>query len=279
MTELSHDFQRISRAIEFLENNVTRQPSLKEVASTVHLSEFHFQRLFQRWAGISPKKFLQFLTIEHAKKLLEGSRSILDVSYETGLSSTSRLHDLFVSVEALTPGEFKERGQGLTISYGVHASPFGECMLAVTERGICRFKFLGKGDAEREVKMLKKEWPNAKVVQKPAVTEPYLRKVFAGTHGASESLSVLLKGTNFQIKVWEALLRIPRGTAVSYEDLAKLIGQPSATRAVASAVAQNPVVFLIPCHRVIRKMGIFGDYQGGSARKKAILVWEYAKVS
>lgn len=276
MSELSHDFQRITRAIEYLERNVARQPSLKEVAGTVHLSEFHFQRLFQRWAGISPKRFLQFLTIEHAKKLLEQSRSILDVSLETGLSSSSRLHDLFVSVEALTPGEFKQKGDGLTISYGIHASPFGECLLAVTDRGICRFKFVSKKDSEREIHFLKKDWPNAGIVRKPTVTEPYLQKIFADVRRSTVPLPVLLKGTNFQIKVWEALLRIPRGSAVSYEDLARFIGHPKATRAVASAVAQNPVVFVIPCHRVIRKIGVFGEYQGGSARKKAILGWECA---
>ncbi len=271
-TERSSDYHRIARAIEFLERNTARQPSLKEVASVVHLSEFHFQRLFKRWAGISPKRFLQFLTIEHAKKMLEESRSLLDVSYEAGLSSTSRLHDLFVSVEAITPGEFKEKGRGVTISYGIHATPFGDCLLGVTDRGVCRLKFLNGGRDHEEVRQLKKEWPAARVVESPRTTRQYVEKIFERKNRIP--VPVMLQGTNFQVKVWEALLKIPKGAIVSYEDVASVLGTPSATRAVASAIARNPVVFLIPCHRVIRKIGVFGEYQGGATRKKAILAWE-----
>ncbi len=280
-SELSGDYHRVARAIEFLERNSARQPSLKEVARLVHLSEFHFQRLFKRWAGITPKRFRQFLTIEHAKKMLEESRSLLDVSYEAGLSSTSRLHDLFVSIEAITPGEFKEKGRGVTISYGIHPTPFGDCLLGVTDRGVCRLKFLNGGGEHKEIRQLKKEWPAARVVESPRTTGQYVEKIFERKNRSP--VPVMLQGTNFQVKVWEALLKIPKGAIVSYEDVASVLGTPSATRVVASAIARNPVVFLIPCHRVIRKVvrrtpsgEWFGEYQGGATRKKAILVWESA---
>lgn len=277
---LVQDYERVARAIEYLQNHRDRFPRLQEVARAVHLSQYHFQRLFKRWAGISPKRFLQFLTVEHARKLLRYSRSLLDTSMEMGLSSSSRLHDLFVSVEAITPGEYKRKGRGVTIWYGVHPTPFGQCLLAVTERGLCRLKFLAGTGAAAEVRRLKAEWPEARVIENPRMTKPYALRIFT-RNGESKRrpLPVVLKGTNFQLKVWEALMRIPEGTLASYEDLARMVGKPQATRAVAGAVAKNPVVFVIPCHRVIRKMGVFGDYQGGATRKKAILAWEAARKS
>jgi len=272
---LSEDYKRMERAILFLEENYHRQPSLKEIAASVHLSEFHFQRLFTRWAGVSPKKFMQFLTFDHAKKLLEDSRSLLDTTYEAGLSSPGRLHDLFVNIEAVTPGEFKQKGAGLTIFYGLHPSPFGECLLAVTDRGVCGLSFIEKENPKKAVRYLQSKWPQAKLIEKPLVTKPYVDKIFGKSSGnGTPKLNLFLKGTNFQIKVWEALLKIPAGCVVSYEDIATRIGKPTASRAVGSAVANNHVAYLIPCHRVIQKIGAFGNYRWGAPRKKAMLVWE-----
>jgi len=285
--QASEDYARIEKAILFLEKNFRRQPDLKEVAQSVHLSEYHFQRLFTRWAGISPKRFLQFLTTEYAKKLLEESRSILDVTYAAGLSSPGRLHDLFVTFEAVTPGEFKKKGEGLVITYGFHPSPFGECLLSVTDRGICGLAFLQEGDREKALEDLKNKWKQAKFCENPDYTRSLVHRIFfslpQARRAASEQektapLSLFLKGTNFQIKVWEALLKIPPGAVLSYEDIAIHMGKPGASRAVGHAIAQNPIGFIIPCHRVIQKIGLVGDYHWGTARKKAILGWEAAKL-
>jgi AraC family transcriptional regulator of adaptative response/methylated-DNA-[protein]-cysteine methyltransferase len=280
MPAASDDYSRIEKAILFLEKNFQDQPSLGEIARSVNLSEFHFQRLFRQWAGISPKRFLQFLTIEYAKKLLEESKSVLDAAYEAGLSGPGRLHDLFVSVEAVTPGEYKAKGHGLQITYGVHSSPFGPCLLAVTDRGICGLSFPDHADREEAVRNLKQKWEGANFSENPNVTGPVVECIFPrNREKGARRLNVILKGTNFQIKVWEALLRIPLGAVVSYEDLAVHVGRRNAARAVGNAVGQNPIAFLIPCHRVIRKMGATGNYGGGPARKKAMLAWEAARRS
>jgi AraC family transcriptional regulator of adaptative response/methylated-DNA-[protein]-cysteine methyltransferase len=272
------DYQRVEKAIQFLTENYHQQPSLHEVARSVNLSGYHFQRLFRRWAGISPKRLVQFLTLEHAKQALEESRSLLDATYDAGLSSPSRLHDLFVNAEAMTPGEFKAKGAGLEISYGFHPTPFGECLLAVTERGICGLGFLGEGGRKQTLEDFKRRWPAAAFREDSRKTRSYINKIFSfKKRNGNGPVKLLLIGTNFQIKVWEALLRIPPGAVVSYEDLARRLGKPSAARAVGSAVGQNPISFLIPCHRAIRKMGITGDYHWGAARKKAILAWEAAR--
>jgi len=278
MQTKAEDYQRIEKAIEFLAENYHQQPSLEEVARRVNLSEYHFQRLFRRWAGISPKRLVQFLTLEHAKQMLEESRSVLDAAYDAGLSSPSRLHDLFVTAEAMTPGEFKAKGAGLEISYGFHPSPFGECLLAVTERGICGLGFVGEGGRKQTLADFKRRWPAARFQENPEKTGSYLHGVFtAKRRNGAHPVKLLLMGTNFQIKVWEALLRIPPGSVACYEDLARQVGKPSAARAVGSAVGRNPISFLIPCHRAIRKIGITGDYHWGAARKKAILAWEAAR--
>jgi AraC family transcriptional regulator of adaptative response/methylated-DNA-[protein]-cysteine methyltransferase len=280
MQAMRKDYLRIEKAILFLENNYRRQPALCEVARTVNLSEYHFQRLFRRWAGISPKRFVQFLTLEYAKKLLNRSRSLLDAAYDAGLSSPSRLHDLFVNAEAVTPGEFKKRGAGLKISYGFHSSPFGECLLAVTDRGICGLGFVGRGGRESALRDLKDRWREALFVENRGKTRPYVDRIFH--HSAAQTyrpIPLFLRGTNFQIKVWEALLRVPQGALVSYQDLARRIGKPTALRAVGRAVGQNPVAFIIPCHRAIRKIGIVGGYHWGATRKQAMLAWEAAKAS
>jgi AraC family transcriptional regulator of adaptative response/methylated-DNA-[protein]-cysteine methyltransferase len=272
------DYQRIEQAIDFLSQSFREQPDLRDVARKVHLSEYHFQRLFRRWAGISPKRFLQFLTVEYAKKLLNESSDLLRATYETGLSSPGRLHDLFVSTEAVTPGEFKNGGEGLTISYGVHSSPFGECLLATTDRGICSLSFITGSGHNRAVRQLKTKWPKANLRENARLTKPYVDRIFsAEKKRGTQELNLLLHGTNFQIKVWQALLKIPSGHAISYDDLAKAIGNPAASRAVGNAVANNPIAYVIPCHRVIRKIGVIGDYRWGSARKKAIFAWEAAK--
>jgi AraC family transcriptional regulator of adaptative response/methylated-DNA-[protein]-cysteine methyltransferase len=272
------DYARIEDAINYLSRHFRRQPDLQEIARQVNLSEYHFQRLFRRWAGISPKRFVQFLTVGYAKKLLRDSADMLQATFESGLSSPGRLHDLFVNTEAMTPGEFKQKGAGLTIHYGFHATPFGECLVATTDRGICALSFCTAGEQRRAVAALKKNWLGAKLVEKKNVTQPLVEQIFTPlTRQNGQKLGLLLAGTNFQIKVWEALLKIPPGFVLAYDDVAALIGKPRAARAVGNAIAQNPIGYLIPCHRVIRKAGVVGDYRWGQARKRAMLAWEAAK--
>lgn len=276
MMQSEEDYRRIEKAILFLEKNAHRQPDLKEIARMVRLSEYHFQRLFRRWAGISPKRFLQLLTIERAKRAMKNSGSLLDVTHETGLSSAGRLHDLFVKIEAMTPGEFRKQGERLKIRYGFHPSPFGECLVAVTGRGICNLAFVQEGGRNWAVGNLKMQWKNAEVLEDTSATKVYRDRIF-GSAKPDSLLPLHLKGTNFQIKVWQALMKIPRGAVASYGEIARRIGKPKAVRAVGNAVARNPVAFLIPCHRVIRKTGAVGGYRWGIARKKAILAWEGAE--
>ena len=286
------DYIRIERALGFLSDHAgAAQPTLAQVAQHVGLSEHHLQRVFTRWAGISPKRFLQFQTVESAKALLRESRSVLDTTYSTGLSSGGRLHDLFVTLEAMTPGEFKAAGAGLMIRTGVHDSPFGECVLAITDRGICGLAFVVDGNRAAAFAEIEANWPGATFVRDQNATEPTARRVFEAWGGeawqpeSDESeartvtptpLSVLVRGTNFQVRVWEALLRIPAGAVATYEDIAAATGRTGATRAVGTAIGRNPVAYLIPCHRVIRKTGAFGGYHWGPARKVAILLRETA---
>ncbi len=275
-SQLCKDYRRVEQAIEFLETHFHRQPSLGEIAAAVELSEYHFQRLFSRWVGISPKRFLQFLTKEYAKKLIAQSDNILDVTYDAGLSSPSRLHDLFVTCEAMTPGQYKAKGSGLRLVYGFHPSPFGEYLLAVTDRGICALRFVQPGDhPDQLAAWLRLHWPQATMQRSQTETRRLHEQIFTFTTDREPApVHLYVQGTNFQIKVWEALLKIPLGKAVSYEDIARHIGMPRAARAVGNAVGRNPIPFLIPCHRVIRKMGDFGNYGEGPARKKARLGWE-----
>jgi AraC family transcriptional regulator, regulatory protein of adaptative response / methylated-DNA-[protein]-cysteine methyltransferase len=271
------DYIRIEKAIRYLEERHLEQPDLDSLAHHLGLSPFHFQRLFKRWCGISPKRFLQFLTTQYAKQLLAESRSLLDVTFESGLSSPGRLHDLFVSVEAVTPGQYKQKGTGLVISYGIHPSPFGECLIAVTERGVCGLSFLASGGKREALDDLASRWPGARLIERPEITQPVFDNIFPEDQtGERRKIALFLSGTNFQLKVWEALLRIPPGFLTSYEDIARLIGRDDAVRAVGSAVGANPISYLIPCHRVIRKIGLFGDYHWGAARKKAIIGYEAA---
>ncbi len=272
--ETTNNYARIEKAIQFIEQNFQSQPDLQTIANHVGLSEYHFQRLFSRWAGTSPKRFVQFLTINYAKQLLTESKSLLETTYETGLSSPGRLHDLFVTHEAITPGEFKRKGAGMMIVYGFHPTPFGECLLAATERGICNLLFVA-GSRQRTLQSVIEQWPGAKVVEDGEKTRPFIAQLFSPT--AETQFHLYLKGTNFQIQVWRALLKIPAGTAVSYGQLARIMKNPGAVRAVGTAVGCNPVAYLIPCHRVIRQTGGFGQYRWGTTRKKAILGWEAAR--
>lgn len=274
-TSALYDYQRIEKAIRFIEENFKTQPSLRQIADHVGLSEYHFQRLFTRWAGTSPQRFVRFLTKEYAKEQLASSPNLLETTYEVGLSSPSRLHDLFVTYEAMTPAEFRALGAGVTIRYGIHETPFGECLIAVTERGITDLRFLDKSDdAEAIVAQLQLEWPRAEATHDVSATLSYIQPLFHPKNESAEPLLLLLRGTNFQIKVWEALLRIPAGRLVSYDDVARSIGQPTASRAVGTAIGSNRLAYLIPCHRVLQKSGGLGGYRWGTARKQALLGYE-----
>ena len=275
LLQAAFDYTRVERALHFLNANHLRRPALDEIAAHVHLSPFHFERLFQRWAGTSPKRFLQYLTKEHAKALLRDSRSLLDAAYESGLSGTGRLHDLFVSCEAVTPGEYRVRGKGVAIRYGFHPTPFGECLLATTERGVCALRFLTTPSRRAVLQELRDEWCAAEFVKDDDETGEICRQIF---HVASEDsqapFHLYLRGTNFQLKVWQALLTIPAGRVTNYSDLAAEIGAPNAQRAVGSAIGRNPIAYLIPCHRVIRSLGVIGNYRWGHERKQAMIGWE-----
>ena len=278
--QLSDDYARIEQVIYFLEKNSSRQPNLSEIAASIHLSEYHLQRLFTRWVGISPKRFLQFITKEHAKLLLTNSASIMEATYQVGLSSPGRLHDLFITWEAVTPGEYKLRGAGLTINYGFHPTPFGEILLGSTDRGICNLSFILPSGCSEALEAMHKNWPKASLVENPSITQPLAEWIFhSSVRNPDHPLHLYLSGSNFQHKVWEALLRIPSGNVVSYRDIASFLGEPNASRAVGNALARNPVAVLIPCHRVINSLGEFGNYHYGEARKVALLGWEMAKVA
>ncbi len=271
----NNDAERVTSAIRYLDEHCREQPSLDDVAGAVGLSPFHFQRLFKRWAGVTPKRFLKFLTIEHAKAALVEGRSTLEASWEAGLSGSGRLHDLFVSVDAVTPGEFKADGAGLTIRYGLADSPFGKAFIALTDRGVCALSFPDSPGGSNALGKLENHWRGASIHQDDKAVMDIAERIFGGA--GAEQFHLQLKGTNFQLKVWEALLRIPSGTVVSYGDVARSIGNPGAHRAVGTAVGQNPISYLVPCHRVIKSTGAFGNYGGGLVRKKVILGWEAAR--
>lgn len=275
----SQQYLQIANAIDYFRRHQEEQPGLDEVASHVGLSEFYFQRLFTEWVGISPKKFLQYLTKEHAKQKLRDS-SLLSVAYDVGLSGTGRLHDLMLSCEGVTPGQYKAWGRGLQIRYGLHDSPFGFCLLAHTDRGVCKCAFYDREEQTLTlIEELHAEWPGAHIKQDDQVTAEMMASIFPANGTMKHQnkpgrLHLLLKGSPFQLKVWEAVLRIPEGMLLSYRQLAEHIGDVSSTRAVASAVARNSVGYLIPCHRVIRSTGEFNQYRWGEARKQAIIGWE-----
>lgn len=270
------NFNRIAEAIAFLTQNFKQQPNLDDVAAKVFLSPYHFQRLFTEWAGVSPKKFVQFLTVEHAKRILKEKNSTLfDAAFETGLSGTGRLHDLFVKIEGMTPGEYKNGGEALSINYSFAETPFGHILVASTQKGICHMAFAD--NEEKALNELKANFPNAVYKQVVDLVQQNALYIFTHDWTKLDQVKLHLKGTAFQLKVWETLLKIPAGGLSTYKTIAEQMQHPKAVRAVGTAIGQNPVAFIIPCHRVIQSSGTFGNYHWGSTRKTAIIGWEAAR--
>jgi AraC family transcriptional regulator of adaptative response/methylated-DNA-[protein]-cysteine methyltransferase len=269
------DYALVKRTLSFIKENWRDQPSLDTIADQAGLSPHHLQRLFTRWAGLSPKAFLQAVTIERARDLLRDSASILDTAYEVGLSGPSRLHDLFVTHEGMTPGLYKARGKGLTIQYGLHACPFGTALVMITDQGLAGLAFADDGDEKAALADMTSRWPEADYVEDIQATSYYAERIFKPENWRPDQpLRVVFIGTDFEIRVWETLLRIPLGRATSYSDIAAHLGKPSAARAVGTAVGRNPVSFVVPCHRVMGKSGSLCGYHWGLTRKRAILGWE-----
>ena len=275
MTQESMNYRRIEEAIRYIRENFKDQPSLDEVAEKVHLSPFHFQRLFTEWAGVSPKKFLQFISLEHAKSIIRDEQAtIFDAAFETGLSGTGRLHDLFIQIEGMTPGEYKNGGESLAINYSFAETPFGEVLVATTPKGVCHMAF--SEDEAHAYSTLREKFPNASFRQVADMIQQNALLVFSKDWSQLSEVKLHLKGTAFQLKIWESLLKIPAGKFTTYGKLAGSLNNPGASRAVGSAVGDNPVAYLIPCHRVIQSSGHFGQYHWGSLRKTAMLGWEAA---
>jgi AraC family transcriptional regulator, regulatory protein of adaptative response / methylated-DNA-[protein]-cysteine methyltransferase len=271
-----NSYQLIESIIQHLGDHFQDQPSLEELAALSGLSPQHFQRVFKRWVGISPKQFLKYLTLEYAKSRLDANQSVLDSALDSGLSGPGRLHDLFVSLESITPGEYKAGGADLEIEYGIHPSPFGFVVLAQCERGLCGSFFLPEPSEVLAEEAIKEYWPLARIKNNKSRTLPLSLRLFDPSGFWDDSVSLFVRGTPFQVQVWRALLEIPPGSLCTYSDIAESIGRPTATRAVASAVGDNPISWLIPCHRVIRKGGYLGGYRWGLPRKKVMLAWEAA---
>ncbi len=270
------DYERIARVIRYLDEHHTEQPGLAVLAECASLSLFHFHRLFSVWAGITPKNFLQCLTLAHAKKLLREGDSVLDAALETGLSGPGRLHDLCVSLESASPGEMKSGGEGWTIAMGFAETPFGRCLIGESPRGVCHLSFVHSGNENGALAELQKDWPQARLLRDDPAVARLARRIFIRPAGPRPSppLRAVVTGTAFQVRVWQALLQIPPGVLVTYGRLAEVIGRPTAARAVANAVGKNPLAYIIPCHRVIRETGITGKYRWGRIRKRAMHVWE-----
>jgi AraC family transcriptional regulator, regulatory protein of adaptative response / methylated-DNA-[protein]-cysteine methyltransferase len=273
---MTDDYGRIERALTFIATHVDEQPELERIAAEVGVSAFHLQRLFTRWAGVSPKKFLQYLSLDRAKEALATGSGVLEAAYAGGLSGPGRLHDLFIAHEAVTPGEFKRRGEGLTISYGWAESPFGDCLIMTTPRGICGLAFTQAEGRDACFADMTARWPQARFVEDAAAVRELAPAIFAADGPARERLRLVLYGTPWQIKVWEALLQIPPSALVCYEDIAGKVFGGRAARAVGTAVGANPISYLIPCHRVIRKSGVISHYHWGRPRKVALIGWEAA---
>ncbi|MFT5165129.1 MAG: AraC family transcriptional regulator of adaptative response [Saprospiraceae bacterium] len=271
------NYHRIAAAINYIKENFKAQPNLDEVAREINLSPFHFQRLFTDWVGVSPKKFLQYISIEHAKQILKGKEATLsDAAHDTGLSGTSRLHDLFIKIEGMTPGAFKKGGEKLAINYSFAESPFGDILVASTSKGICYMAFTE--EEQTALADLKQNFPYAILQQKVDLIQQNALYIFTHDWRKLNQIKLHIKGTDFQIKVWEALLKIPMGQLSTYGNIAEKINNPKASRAVGTAIGSNPVAFLIPCHRVIRSNGETGGYMWGATRKTAMIGWEAAKM-
>lgn len=272
------NYSRVAEAIGYIKENFKTQPRLEEVAEKIHVSPFHFQRLFTEWAGVSPKKFLQYITVEHAKKMLkENGATLFDTAFEAGLSGTGRLHDLFINIEGMSPGEYKNGGESLTINYSFAETPFGNIIVASTPRGICHMAFAD--DQRQAFHALQEMFPNAAYHQMVDLAQQNVLYIFTHDWTKLNQIKLHLKGTEFQLKVWETLLKIPMGQLATYGTIAKQIQLPTASRAVGAAIGDNPVAFLIPCHRVIQSTGLFGQYHWGSIRKTAMIGWEAARSS
>ena len=272
-----HDYYRIAEALQYISERQKAQPSLEQIAEQVHLSPYHFQRLFSEWAGVSPKKFLQYLSIENAKSVLKKqSASVYDAAFETGLSGTGRLHDLFVNIEGMTPGQYKNGGENLTIQYSLQECQFGNYLIASTQSGICNLLFFEK-NAGSVIEDLNGYWPNARLIEAKGMYDQQVADFFNGSFDEKQSIRLHLKGTDFQIKVWEALLKIPEAALTNYAGLAQQIDKANARRAVGTAIGKNPIAYLIPCHRVIKSVGKIGEYRWGTTRKQAMIGWEQAK--
>lgn len=278
VSQSAQDYALVAKAIRYLEEHHREQPELAQIAGHIGLSDFHFQRLFSRWAGVSPKRFLQALTVGDARRALYAADSVLDAAYAAGLSGPGRLHDLFVQCTAATPGEVKSGGAGLTIRYSVQPTPFGPALFGVTERGVCALSFVGEGGEAQAQAELRERWPAARLLADGRESAALAEQIFAGG-GSPEALHLYIKGTNFQMQVWQALLRVPAGRVTTYGELAQAIGRPSAARAVGSAVSSNAIAWLIPCHRVIRQTGAVDGYRWGTERKRAMLGWEAARAA
>jgi AraC family transcriptional regulator, regulatory protein of adaptative response / methylated-DNA-[protein]-cysteine methyltransferase len=270
------DYQRIEKAIHFIRENFQNQPELEEIAGHIHLSPFHFQRLFKDWAGVSPKKFLQYISVEYAKTLLHQKKTLADTSFETGLTGTGRLHDLFIQIEAMTPGEYQRGGKNLHIYYSTAETLFGNILMGSTEKGICHIAFV---DDTPGLSELTQKYPSATLEQKTDLHQQNVLAVFNHTEFNPDKIKLHLKGTPFQIKVWNALLHIREGSLTSYQDIAQGIGKPKASRAVGTAIGNNPIAYIIPCHRVITGSGKMGGYHWGINRKTAMIGWEAARIS
>ena len=269
-----NDFDRIATVIHHLDQHHSDQPSLDELAAVAGLSPSHFHRLFHRWAGVTPKDFLQCLTAEHAKQRLRDSTSVLDTAFDAGLSGPGRLHDLFVTLEAATPGEFKNGGHGMTIQWGIAETPFGQCSIGWNARGICHLAFREVNREASVPQALRESWPNAAFQRTDREAAHVARSIFNHSQESMSKLKAFVKGTSFQVKVWRALLQIPEGSVTTYGAIARAIGRPNATRAVGTACGSNPVAYLIPCHRVIRQTGVVQGYRWGNDRKQALLAYE-----
>ncbi|MGQ7262620.1 bifunctional transcriptional activator/DNA repair enzyme AdaA [Vreelandella sp. V005] len=273
------DYERIEKAMAFMVAQAAEQPTLEKVAAHVHLSAFHFQRLFARYVGISPKRFLQVLTLERGKQLMHASVSLLDIAHTLGLSGGSRLYDHFVQLEAVTPGEYKRHGEGVNIQYAVHETPLGRMFVAATPRGICRMGFVDTTSSEALQERLAIEWPRSTLQHAPEVTRYAVDALFAKAEVGASALSLHVTGTNFQIAVWRALLTIPEGQLASYAHIARALGAPKSSRAVGNAVGANPIALWIPCHRVIQQSGALGGYRWGVEKKQMVQAWELAQLS